>query len=231
MSRRTQNVYNISKCTGYWYKRNPKTEVEMLVKSMNRIRRFPKHLVVLGEKEGCIEDSIRIIVWCITLDIPFVSFFGRKDFLSQHENAIKQKFAINKPELMEYIHWSWTHIPQKENGITGSNPKVQVLLACNNSGKGGIVSLAQDLAQAITVKDLRVEEINERFICEKMTLKGIPEPDLALIHGHICSTYGFLPWHTRTTEFFMLPLCHDVSVKDFIGILEKYSKCEQRYGE
>lgn len=219
------------KCTGYWYKRNPKTEIEMLVQSMNKIRKFPRHLVILGEKEGCIKDSIRIIAWCITLDIPFVSFFGRKDFLSQHENAIKQEFAIRKPELMEYIKWSRLHIKHKENGITDSNPKIQVLLASNNSGKGRIISVTQNLAQAVIMKDLRIEEINERFICEKMALKGIPDPDLALINGHICSTYGFLPWHTRTTEFLMLPVCHNISVKDFIGVLEKYNKCEQRYGE
>lgn len=218
------------KCIGYWYKINPKTEIELLVQSMNRIK-LPKHLVVLGEKEGCIQDSIRIITWCIMLDIPCVSFFGQKDFLTQHESAIKEEFAIRKPELMEYIHWNLSHVPHRENGITESNSKVEVSLICNNSGKGGIVSLTQNLAQAITMKVLRTEEINEKFICEKMTLKGIPDPDLALIHGHVCSTYGFLPWHTRTTEFFMLPVCQNVSVKDFIGILEKYSKCEQRYGE
>lgn len=41
------------------------------------------------------------------------------DFLSQHENAIKQEFAVRRPELMEYISWSQLHIPHKENGITG----------------------------------------------------------------------------------------------------------------
>lgn len=41
------------------------------------------------------------------------------DFLSQHENALKQEFAVRRPELMEYINWSQLHIPRKENGITG----------------------------------------------------------------------------------------------------------------
>lgn len=78
---------------------------------------------------------------------------------------------------------------------------IRILLPCKNSGKGGVVLLTQHLAEAVTTKNLKIEEINENFIREKMTLKGIPDPDLALIHGHICSTYGFLPWHIRTTGF------------------------------
>ncbi|KAL2726657.1 dehydrodolichyl diphosphate synthase complex subunit Nus1 isoform X1 [Vespula squamosa] len=219
------------KCIGYWYKKNPKIEIEMLVHSMNKLRKLPEHVVILGEKKDCIKDSIQIISWCITLGIPFISFYGRKDFLSQHENALKQEFAVRRPELMEYVNWSQLHIPRKENGIKGSNTVIRILLPCKNSGKGGVVLLTQHLAEAVITKNLKIEEVNENFICEKMTLKGIPDPDLALIHGHICSTYGFLPWHIRTTGFVTLPKCHNVSVKDFIWILKKYSKREQRYGE
>ncbi|KAI4501354.1 hypothetical protein M0802_003727 [Mischocyttarus mexicanus] len=219
------------KCIGYWYNKNSKIDVEMLVNSTNKLKKLPEHVVILGEEKDCIKDSIQIIVWCITLGIPFISFYGRKDFLSQHESEIKQEFAIKRPELMEYVNWSQLCIPHTKNGITGSNTVIRILLPSKNSGKNGLVSLTQDLAEAITEKNLKIEEINEKFISDKMMLKGIPDPDLALIRGRVITTYGFLPWHIRTTEFITLPECHDVSVKDFIRILRKYSKCEQRHGE
>lgn len=93
------------------------------------------------------------------------------------------------------------------------------------------MTLAQSLGKAISSGDLDPKEITDELITEKLQIKEMPDPDLALIYGYTYSTHGILPWHTRTTEFLMLPMYVNVSVKDFIYLLERYNKCIQRYGK
>lgn len=64
------------KCTEIWYDENLMTEVEWLVRTASRTKKLPKHvLIIFGAKQDTILDCVRIISWCITLGIPYVSFF------------------------------------------------------------------------------------------------------------------------------------------------------------
>jgi len=85
--------------------------------------------------------------------------------------------------------------------ITGSKSKINVSLLSDIDSKGKIVTLTQSLARAVSTGSLDPEEITDQLISEKLQIKGMPDPDLALIYGYTCSTHGVLPWHTRTTEF------------------------------
>ncbi|XP_011859471.1 PREDICTED: dehydrodolichyl diphosphate syntase complex subunit NUS1 isoform X2 [Vollenhovia emeryi] len=113
----------------------------------------------------------------------------------------------------------------------GNKSKICVSLLSNTDGKGKMGTLAQSLAKAISTGNLDPEDITDLLISEKLQIKGMPDPDLALIYGNTYSTHGVLPWHTRTTEFLMLPLYVNISVKDFTYLLERYSKCKQRHGK
>ena len=75
------------------------------------------------------------------------------------------------------------------------------MLLSDTDSKGRIVTLAQSLAKAVSSENLDPRDITDQLISEKLEMKGMPDPDLALIYGQTCSTHGLLPWHTRTTEF------------------------------
>jgi undecaprenyl pyrophosphate synthase len=85
--------------------------------------------------------------------------------------------------------------------ITGSKSKINVSLLSDVDSKGKIVTLTQSLAEAVSSGNLDPEEITDELITEKLQVKEMPDPDLALIYGYTYSTHGVLPWHTRTTEF------------------------------
>ncbi|XP_014485268.1 PREDICTED: dehydrodolichyl diphosphate syntase complex subunit NUS1 isoform X3 [Dinoponera quadriceps] len=157
---------------------------------------------------------------------------GIRGFFKRNESNLKEQFAKKWPDLVEYITWnSYTKAPS-QNGITnGSRSKINVSFLSDVDGKGKIVTLTQSLAKAVSTGKLDPEEITDQLITEKLQVKGMPDPDLALIYGYSCSTHGLLPWHTRTTEFLMLPLYVRITVKDFAYVLERYSKCVQRYGK
>lgn len=68
-------------------------------------------------------------------------------------------------------------------------------------GKGEIVTLAKNLSRAVILGLLKTEEINADLLNDKLRLEDAPDPDLVFVCGPALSTYGLLPWHTRTTEF------------------------------
>ncbi|EZA49334.1 hypothetical protein DMN91_001088 [Ooceraea biroi] len=230
----------LRKCTDIWYTITASTtkELDVLVATFAKTKKIPKHLViVLGLCDDLVLDCVRIIGWCITLDIPYISFFDRNGFLQKNETYLKEELARKRPDLVEHIAWhSHTKAPSQNGIVTGSRSKINVSLLSKIDGKRKIVTLTQSLAKAVSSGNLDPEEITDQLISEKLQIKGMPDPDLALIYGSTCSTYGLLPWHTRTTEFLMLPLSvnvslKDISVKDFTHLLEIYSKCVQRYGK
>ncbi|KAL6257222.1 hypothetical protein P5V15_012149 [Pogonomyrmex californicus] len=219
------------KCTDTWCV-NTTAELDTLACTLAKIKKIPRHLViVLGLCDESVLDCVRIIGWCITLDIPYISFFDRNGFIKKNETKLKEEFARKRPDLVEHIVWNSYAKAPSQNGVIESRLKINVSLLSDIDSKGQIVTLTQSLAKAVSSGRLNPEEITEQLITEKLRMKEMPDPDLALIYGYTCSTHGLLPWHTRTTEFLMLPLCVNISVKDFIHLLEKYSKCVQRYGK
>lgn len=211
---------------------NTRTEVEILVRAAGNMKKLPQHLVIVfGRKEDTVLDCVRIIGWCVTIGIPYISFFDSSGTLIRNERKLKDEVAKRKPDIAGYITWGKPSTTPSKNGFIGSKPKTHVWLLSYADGKGEIVSLTQELATAVITGSIKVEEINDDLLNEKLSLRGIPDPDLALIDGHVCSTYGLLPWHTRTTEFLMLPPYRCLSPIDFVDLLEKYNKSEQRYGK
>ncbi|KAM0734306.1 Dehydrodolichyl diphosphate synthase complex subunit NUS1 [Formica fusca] len=216
------------KCTDLWC---ATTELDVLLR-MRAKTKIPRHLViVLGLCDESVLDCVRIIGWCITLNIPYISFFDRNGFLKKNEANLKEEFAKKRPDLIDHIIWNSHTKPPSQNGITGNRSKINVLLLSDIDGKGKIVTLVQSLTKAVSSGNLDPEDITDQLISEKLDMKGMPNPDLALIYGYTCSTHGLLPWHTRTTEFLMLPLYVSISVKEFTYLLERYNKFVQRYGK
>lgn len=62
---------------------------------------------------------------------------------------------------------------------------------------------------------------------------SIPDPDLALYFGHVQSTYGFLPWQIRLTEFLKIDNSYkkDLKLRKFLDVLFKFATVQQRFGK
>ncbi|XP_011859470.1 PREDICTED: dehydrodolichyl diphosphate syntase complex subunit NUS1 isoform X1 [Vollenhovia emeryi] len=216
------------RCAEYW---RAGTTAE-LIRTLTKMKRIPRHLVIVsGLGDESVLDCVRIITWSTILDIPYISFFDRNGFFKKNEINLKEELAKQRPDLVECIIWNSPEKAPSQNGIIGNKSKICVSLLSNTDGKGKMGTLAQSLAKAISTGNLDPEDITDLLISEKLQIKGMPDPDLALIYGNTYSTHGVLPWHTRTTEFLMLPLYVNISVKDFTYLLERYSKCKQRHGK
>jgi dehydrodolichyl diphosphate syntase complex subunit NUS1 len=87
------------------------------------------------------------------------------------------------------------------SGITSSH-KLHLNIFSLSDGKGALVELTKSLCQSVLAGHMKATDINQDIIDKKLQAEiDIPDPELALYCGDVCSTYGFLPWQIRVTEF------------------------------
>lgn len=88
-----------------------------------------------------------------------------------------------------------------------------------------------DVCRTMATDDnLLPEQIDINSVHERFASIVNPDPDAAIYFGDVCSTYGFLPWHIRLTEFFPMTSQQTMTVYSFLSTLFQFSKCEQRFG-
>ncbi|KAJ9592655.1 hypothetical protein L9F63_015670 [Diploptera punctata] len=214
-------------------------EIGSISKRVKLIDKIPSHLVVIiGNESVSYRDLANIIVWCIAAGISFLSFYDYHGILKRNEAELVKVLSEMGKEHIEKIVWGKK---TNTNGILNKNgtkngfkatKKICINIFSLSDGKGSIVELTKSLGQSVLAGHLKTSDIDQELIDKKLLSEfNIPDPELALYCGDTCSTYGFLPWQIRVTEFLHMSTHHKIKMKDFIHILEKYGKCVQRFGK
>lgn len=113
----------------------------------------------------------------------------------------------------------------------GYSRAIRVYYISEENGKSEIAELCRKFSESIKGGTLSIDQINIEYVDSQLReeFNQMPDPDLALYTGEFCCTYGFLPWHIRLTEF--IPIGQNLVMQDFLAVLYKYAKKEQRYGK
>lgn len=122
--------------------------------------------------------------------------------------------------------------PPVQAAIPNGFPRaIRVYYIIEDDGKPEIAELCRKFSESIKGGTLSIDQINIEFVDSQLRKEfdQMPDPDLALYTGDFCCTYGFLPWHIRLTEF--IPIGQNLMLQDFLHVLYKYAKKEQRYGK
>lgn len=130
-----------------------------------------------------------------------------------------------KPPVAPQSTTATTAIP---NGYARA---IRVHYITEENGKPEIAELCRKFSESIKDGTLSIDQINIEFVDAQLReeFNQMPDPDLALYTGEFCCTYGFLPWHIRLTEF--VAIGQNLVLQDFLAVLYKYAKKEQRYGK
>ncbi|XP_071445386.1 dehydrodolichyl diphosphate synthase complex subunit nus1 [Hetaerina americana] len=223
-------------------------ELKIILKSVKRFNKLPAHLaIIIVNEKISYNDLANIIIWCVAARMSCVSFYDHTGVLKKNEmklhSALLEKWK--EPPVI------WGESPQKngivkENGYSNGIPSnadlslrewsaLQVLLLSPNGGRQAFTAATRHICESVQSGSLAVSSIDEDFMERALRLgskeKPVMDPELAVWCGKYCCNCGFLPWHIRVTQFLHLQTHHDISLKDFISLLEKYSKCEQRFGK
>lgn len=121
------------------------------------------------------------------------------------------------------------------NGYTNGIPAHTIIvnILTREDGQHKIAQCIQDIAKGKTPCKRSSMEFTAQELDETLSqiYPSIPDPDLALFTGSLCCTHGLLPWQIRLTEFIKLSIDHSLNIENFIGALNKYNKCDQRFGK
>lgn len=206
--------------------RGLEAEIEYVRQERKVLDKPLSHLaVILGPEVVSVRDVVRLALWCHAAGATYVSFYDPSGQLK------KNKFALDDALISACKVKS--HIPKTNGYINGYAGKQfpHIMLLDISDGKPGIVRVAKQICEEVLSKELSPNEVDlELFSKYVMKESGVPEPELAFYCGDIFSLYGFLPWHSRVTEFLPLHSHHNVSVLNFVTLLRRYNRCEQRLG-
>lgn len=210
--------------------------IEYDVRSLDKI---PSHLVVmLGPKEPEYRQLARFIFWSMAAGVGHVSFYDHRGTLKRNHH--KMLNFVSQHPRGESDQIVWTPQLKTASGLlpprNGYRRRVVVSFFSPEDGKHTLVQTAQAISHQLRTgvvaspaditQDLVDQRLRDRF-------HHIPDPDLAVYFGSVCSTYGMLPWQIRLTEF--LPLgatrLQDVKPDHFMNCLYRFAKCEQRFGK
>ncbi|XP_058128030.1 dehydrodolichyl diphosphate synthase complex subunit nus1 [Anopheles ziemanni] len=206
---------------------------------LQNVDKVPKHLVVvLGPEEPNYTMLSNYILWAYAANIEYVSFYDHNGLVKRnHEQIMRYVWDVRLDDTSDKLEWSRQQaVPSSVECFEAwprSGRRTVVAFFSPEDGKPGLVNLSRSIGVSVRKRDLALSEVNIDYLDRQLQAahNHIPDPDLAIYFGNICSTYGLLPWQIRLTEF--LPLerrLRDSNEQHFVNCLLKYGKCEQRIG-
>ncbi|CAH2235582.1 jg4513 [Pararge aegeria aegeria] len=192
-----------------------------------------KHLVVLVDTNvHSMSDLALLVIWSLIVGIPFVSFHDITGQLKKNEEDLFMEIERRKKGVPGCIKWS--NKPDL-NGYTNGTQAHTVYINIFSESDGRL-KIAQCI-KLIAKEHLQSNRCSEEYTAQEFSetlmhlYPSIPDPELVLYTGPLCSTFGLLPWHIRLSEFIQLSVNHNININSYLGALYKYNKCDQRFGK
>lgn len=114
---------------------------------------------------------------------------------------------------------------------TKGNNKLVLNLALSYSGRWEIIEAAKQIANDYANGVIKLDEINEDLISNKLTTAELPDPDLMIRSGGEHRISNFLIWQIAYSELYVSNvLWPNFTCGNLIEAIEDYQKRERRFG-
>ncbi|XP_071549349.1 dehydrodolichyl diphosphate synthase complex subunit NUS1 [Panulirus ornatus] len=199
-----------------------------------QLKKIPQHLglVCVGQQVNHIAQLTAVISWAVGYGVHYVSLYDVRGILKRKRSVILKALQESSPGFTYYLSHDQDCIQVRDvlyekdfkinNGVLHRIVTVNLLSAID--GRGNLASAAQHLSK-------KGCQITETMIESLLVTQGQPDPDMVITIGKPITTLGFIPWQIRLSEFFSIPSLSRFEYHDFQSMLQKYSKCEQRFGK
>ena len=115
--------------------------------------------------------------------------------------------------------------------LTAGNGAITLVIAAGYGGRWDIVQAARALAREVAAGTLAAEAIDESALSSRLSLAGIPDPDLFIRTGGEFRISNFLLWQLAYTElWFTDTLWPDVDAATLQRAVDDYAGRERRFG-
>uniref|UniRef100_T1J1N9 ditrans,polycis-polyprenyl diphosphate synthase [(2E,6E)-farnesyldiphosphate specific] n=1 Tax=Strigamia maritima TaxID=126957 RepID=T1J1N9_STRMM len=190
--------------------------------------KIPKHIgFLIAEAEISFKDLSNLIIWAMTLGITCISLYDHDGVIKKNKEVFRKQLS-SKRQLLESER-NHLHFHTDSNLVLNNGCHVLLKVLCHLDGKWTITKTANSICQEIEENELISTQIDTELITDRLRHQT-SDPDVVIVFGSVYSSLGFLPWHIRLTELFVLPTHHHLRKHDFYDILDRFVKCEQRLG-
>jgi len=204
-----------------------------------------------GHQKGL--DSVRAVVnGCVDNKIPVLSLFAfssenwsrpaeEVDFLMQLfidgiEREIEElcragvslRFLGDTSQLSELLQL----MIQSVEAMTAHNQVLSLNIMINYGGRWDIVHAAQEVAQLVQDKALKIDEITEEEFAKHLSTRDFPDPDLLIRTSGEQRISNFLLWQLGYSELYFTDVpWPDFTSQEFEKALAYYASRKRRYGK
>jgi len=199
----------------------------------SKFPKIPKHIAfAFLESSISLHEVAQLVLWSIACGAKGISLYDIQGFIKRRQPDLERmvnghiRHLVNFVEHDQSFDISW-------NGIGGSNgSRFTICLFSREDGQEDIVLAARKLAEDVAKGDLKVDDVNETRLEANLgsANKGLPDPEVLLRFGLAHSNQGYPPWQIHNSEIHDIDTHHGISPSDFLKVLLKYSRCEQRFG-
>ena len=116
--------------------------------------------------------------------------------------------------------------------LTKNNTRMTLVLALSYSSRWELTRAMQTIAEKVSRKELKPEDISEETIQNHLNTSGIPDPELLIRTSGEHRISNFLLWQIAYTElYFTEKLWPDFRKEDFCEAIINFQNRERRFGK
>jgi len=116
--------------------------------------------------------------------------------------------------------------------ITSANTGLSLVLALSYSSRWEITNATKNICKAVLEGKIQIEDIDDQLICDNLTTKSIPDPDLLIRTSGEERISNFLLWQIAYTELYFTPTHWPAFRKENLyQAIYEFQQRERRFGK
>jgi undecaprenyl diphosphate synthase len=144
-----------------------------------------------------------------------------------HRNHVRLTFIGDRGSLGQEL----ARRMQAAETLTAGNSGLRLIVAMAYGGRWDIAQACRSLAAAAAAGTLTPADIDEAHVAERLSLVGIPDPDLLIRTGGERRISNFLLWNLAYTElYFCEELWPEFSASHLDSAFDYFTQRERRFG-
>ena len=154
-------------------------------------------------------------------------FYLKKEIAELNSEDIRFRVIGERKRLDEDI----VSLIENAEQLTTGNKRLTLTIALNYGARAEITAAARQIAEDVLAGSLKVEDIDETEVAERLFTADIPDPDLLIRTSGEERISNFLLWQLAYAELvFIDTLWPEFSGDDFESAVIEYQGRERRYG-
>lgn len=203
----------------------------------------------MGHREGA-ETFRKIVRYCKKIGVKYITFYAfSTENWKRPEDEVNElmklfdgyldevkKYTEEKTRLIFLGDKSAFKPEMAEKMIeiekcSSEFDDMTLMLAMNYGGRDDIVYAAKQLAEMVTNKELKTEDIDENLFSALLYTKGVPDVDLLIRPSGEKRISNFLIWQSAYAEYYFTDtLWPDFTEKELDKALIDYASRSRRFG-